>query len=275
LTEEVNIRNRRLAELEAALAAAGAKAPPPQVSDLEAALASLRAELALADSRSSAAQATAQNQLKNQLQEMETLRAALIAEQEQRRKEALAAQERENRLLAALAATRQDLERLQVATEIDETRLRELVETERRINQSLEGLIARKSVDVERSGTRLVLKLSSEILFDTGSADLKGNGLPLLADVGSILKDSLAGMQIQIGGHTDNIAFSGGRRYRNNWELSAARAASVVGFFEKNSGIDPDKLSAVGFGEYRPAADNQTKEGRARNRRIEIILLPR
>ncbi len=77
---------------------------------------------------------------------------------------------------------------------------------------------------------------------------------------------------IRIGGHTDNVPMHSDI-YPSNWELSTARAASVVRLFVKDSHIQPDKLVAVGYGEYRPVADNATAKGREKNRRIDIIVL--
>ena len=77
---------------------------------------------------------------------------------------------------------------------------------------------------------------------------------------------------IRIEGHTDNVPMNS-EEYRSNWDLSAARAANVVRLFTTKSNLAPEKLIAVGYGEYRPVEDNSTEEGRAKNRRIDIIVL--
>ncbi|MDR1208832.1 MAG: OmpA family protein [Clostridiales bacterium] len=116
----------------------------------------------------------------------------------------------------------------------------------------------------------LVISLSDSILFDAASAEVKRDYIVTLLKIGEIIKplDSY----IRVEGHTDNAPIST-LRYPSNWELSGARAASVVKLFIGSSGINPDRLSVVGYGESRPVADNASNEGRARNRRVDIILL--
>jgi len=97
----------------------------------------------------------------------------------------------------------------------------------------------------------------------------------VLNRVGEVLK-GLVDKAIVIEGHTDDVRISGdlAKRFPTNWELSTARATSVVRYLQEAAGIPPDRLSAVGFGPYRPVGPNDTSEGRARNRRIEIKLVP-
>ncbi|MGC8867315.1 MAG: OmpA/MotB family protein, partial [Elusimicrobiales bacterium] len=107
------------------------------------------------------------------------------------------------------------------------------------------------------------------ILFDSGSAVLKSQAQNILLPVINELKK--LPNDIVIEGHTDNVPIKGGR-YATNFELSMARAYSVIEFMRKN-GIDPRRLSGIGYGEWRPIADNSTPEGRSKNRRIEITLI--
>ena len=109
----------------------------------------------------------------------------------------------------------------------------------------------------------------------SGSPNIKPEGLDVLKNIGTILKERMGQLDILIGGHTDNIPVSVGEGLADNWGLSAARAVNVVRFFEKEVGIDPSRVAAVGYGEHRPVGDNATRAGRAQNRRIEIVLLPR
>ncbi|MCH9673999.1 MAG: OmpA family protein, partial [Gammaproteobacteria bacterium] len=118
--------------------------------------------------------------------------------------------------------------------------------------------------------------LSDRILFDSGSADIKPAGLNILRRVGEVLKSRIGDLEVQVGGHTDNVPIRNrAGALGTNWGLSSARAVNVVRFFETELGINPLLLSAVGYSEHRPIADNATGAGRARNRRIEIVLLPR
>jgi chemotaxis protein MotB len=117
-----------------------------------------------------------------------------------------------------------------------------------------------------------VIKLTSEILFDSGSAEIKPAGQKVL----SIIADSLnayPGRAISVEGHTDNVPVLNKDRYESNWELSAARALAAVKFFQQSNQVDPTRLRVVGHGEYHPVSSNETAEGRKLNRRIEIRLL--
>ena len=122
---------------------------------------------------------------------------------------------------------------------------------------------------------------SSEVLFQPGSATLSPAGETEIAKVGAILQ-RVAGeipdtinWVIRVDGHTDNIPLSGGGAFANNWELSQARALSVVLFMIDSEGIAPDRLAANGFGEYQPVNTADSDVARAQNRRIEIKLTER
>jgi chemotaxis protein MotB len=135
--------------------------------------------------------------------------------------------------------------------------------------------IAEGQVTISELKGKLTVNMVDAILFDTGKAEVKQDGLEVLNKVISILKDETE-KAIRIEGHTDDVPISGNlaKRFPTNWELSAARAINVTRFLQKQ-GIDPEVLSAVAYGEYKPISDNETPEGRAMNRRIEIILVPR
>jgi chemotaxis protein MotB len=135
--------------------------------------------------------------------------------------------------------------------------------------------IAEGQVTISELKGKLTVNMVDAILFDTGKAEVKQDGLEVLNKVISILKEETE-KAIRIEGHTDNVPISGNlaKRFPTNWELSAARAINVTRFLQKQ-GIDPEVLSAVAYGEYKPISDNETPEGRAMNRRIEIILIPR
>lgn len=116
----------------------------------------------------------------------------------------------------------------------------------------------------------LVISLNNAILFESGSAEVKVNNQDALLKIADTV-DRLNNY-IRIEGHTDNIPISTSA-FPSNWELSTARAASVVRLFINVCNISPEKVVAVGYGEHRPIADNATEEGRAKNRRIDIIVL--
>jgi chemotaxis protein MotB len=135
-----------------------------------------------------------------------------------------------------------------------------------------------------REGVRVVgdrFVFSSEVLFNPGSADLAPEGRAQIAGVVRTLDDVRQKIPaeidwiIRVDGHTDNVPLSGGGAFADNWELSQARALSVVRFMQDELGFPPDRMAATGFGEYRPVAEGDTPEARALNRRIELKLTER
>jgi chemotaxis protein MotB len=149
------------------------------------------------------------------------------------------------------------------------------------VNKTYEKLLAEMEGEIEQGQIaitelqgKLTVDVLDKILFDSGQAEVKPEGLAVLKRVVEILM-TVTDRMIRIEGHTDNIPVMRVReRYPTNWELSAARALNVTRYLEKE-GIDPSILSAAAFGEYQPVAENDTPEGRAKNRRIAIILLPK
>lgn len=124
---------------------------------------------------------------------------------------------------------------------------------------------------VEVRKGRMIVKMSDKILFDPGKDGLKKDGQTALMEVTQILT-GIPNRSFQIAGHTDNIPIKSAK-FKSNWELSTARAVNVVKFMV-DSGMDPNRVSAAGYGPYDPVDDNTREEGRALNRRIEITLMP-
>ncbi len=129
-----------------------------------------------------------------------------------------------------------------------------------------------KDIRLIEGSKELKIVISNPILFDIGKGDLKKQALPVLNKLAELFKDNDS--LIRIEGHTDNMPIST-ERYPSNWELSAARAINVIKFFIKNSGIAPYRLEALGQGEFRPTATNETAKGRSQNRRVEIKIIER
>jgi chemotaxis protein MotB len=156
-----------------------------------------------------------------------------------------------------------------------EDKLREVSSTYEQLLDKMKNEIAQGQVTISELKGKLTVNLVEAILFDSGRAEVKPGGLVVLGKVIEILR-TVKDKAVRIEGHTDNVAItpSLAQRYPTNWELSAARAINVARYLQKQS-IDPTNLSAAGFGEYKPVADNSTPEGRAKNRRIEIVLVPR
>ena len=131
--------------------------------------------------------------------------------------------------------------------------------------------VAAGQIEIEQLREGLRLNLPQEILFPSGSASLARDGISVLNKVAARL-ETLPN-PVEVRGHTDDVAVRSSGRFRSNWELAAARSASVVGLFV-DSGIAPERLSVVSRAQFEPVASNDTPEGRARNRRIEIRLRP-
>jgi chemotaxis protein MotB len=121
---------------------------------------------------------------------------------------------------------------------------------------------------------RVVLQLHNDVLFDTGEAEVKPDARPAIGEIAAALR-SVGGRRFQVAGHTDStpITTEIKKTFATNWELSTARAISVVKLLV-NAGVDPGVLSAAGYGPYDPLASNATPDGQAKNRRIEITLMP-
>lgn len=112
--------------------------------------------------------------------------------------------------------------------------------------------------------------LSPSFFFDSGRADIRPEGYPVLDQLAEVLRN--IDNEILVSGHTDNVPINT-PLFKSNWELSTARATTVVRYFTETLGLDPVKFTATGNGEHRPLADNSTAEGRQRNRRIEIMIM--
>lgn len=169
-------------------------------------------------------------------------------------------------------------EKLQATTqELDQLRkLREEAEKEaaqfKALAERLKSMVDSGKLSVEMRNGRINLKLPDNVLFPSGSRRLKKQGRAALKEVAQVLKD-VEGREFLIAGHTDNVPVKRGGSFKNNWELSTARAVTVVGLLTKE-GVPPEQLAAAGFGEFDPIAANDTRENKAKNRRLEIVLLP-
>jgi chemotaxis protein MotB len=134
--------------------------------------------------------------------------------------------------------------------------------------------IADKQVRLEMQDKGLVLTVVGDLLFDSGKAIIRREAYPVLNKVGLFLKENVPRLNVGIEGHTDNqpIQHSG---WKSNWELSTARALSVLHYLVNEENISPKRLSAIGYGEYRSVASNDDRQGRQLNRRVEIVIMPK
>jgi chemotaxis protein MotB len=148
------------------------------------------------------------------------------------------------------------------------------VQTHQSLEDEMRAALESKDVTISQLQGKLTVNILDRILFDSGEADLKPTGESVLRKVAAILTEHPK-LQIHVIGHTDNVPIrpSARSRFPSNWELSTARATAAVRFLTEKAGVDPRRLGAVGYGEFRPIADNASAEGRARNRRIAITIL--
>ncbi len=151
--------------------------------------------------------------------------------------------------------------------------LSQLERAKKELETRLSKEIAAKEVKVEMLEKGLVITFVEEVLFDSGKAALREDSLQKLDKVSGVLQTTVADLNIGVEGHTDNqpIKYSS---WKSNWELSSARALSVLHELEDKGGVKPERLAAIGYGEYRAVASNDTSEGRQKNRRVEIVILP-
>ena len=132
-------------------------------------------------------------------------------------------------------------------------------------------MIAAGRLRVRIVRNRMVIELSDNILFDSGRAELKHESVDALSQIVHVL-NSIENREFQVAGHTDNIPMRSSR-FAGNWELSATRAVNVARFMIEE-GVAPERISAAGYADTMPTTSNATAEGRAMNRRIEIVLMP-
>ena len=172
------------------------------------------------------------------------------------------------KLAADMQATEAELLKLRKQREAAEKRLQAF----RDLTAKFKSLVDTGKLKVAFRQGQMVLELPSGVLFSSGQAKLSSGGEAALSEVLNILKD-FTGRRFLIAGHTDTIPVKS-RKFKNNWLLSTARAVSVVLYMTDKAGFPAKNLAAAGYGEFAPVADNATPEGRAKNRRIEIILVP-
>jgi chemotaxis protein MotB len=148
------------------------------------------------------------------------------------------------------------------------------VQSHRSLEDEMRAALESKDVTISQLQGKLTVNILDRVLFDSGEAELKPDGEGILRKVAAFLGQHPT-LKVHVIGHTDNVPIRTGARSRfaTNWDLSAARAIAAVRFLSEKAGLDPRRLGAVGYGEFRPVADNATPEGRARNRRIAITIL--
>lgn len=140
----------------------------------------------------------------------------------------------------------------------------------RSLEDEMRSDLQSKDVTISKLQGKLTVNILDRVMFNSGEASVKPEGQAVLRQIAQILA-AHPELKIHVVGHTDNVPIHG--RFASNWELSTARALAAVHFLTEQAGVDPRRVGAVGYGEFRPIADNATEEGRAKNRRIAITIL--
>jgi chemotaxis protein MotB len=141
----------------------------------------------------------------------------------------------------------------------------------KRLEDEMRADLESRDVTISKLQGKLTVSIVDRVMFDSGEAVLKPDGESVLRKVADLLA-AHPELKIHVIGHTDNVPIR--NRFSSNWELSTARALAAVHFLTEQAGVAPDRVGALGYGEHRPIGDNSTSEGRARNRRIAITILP-
>ena len=158
-----------------------------------------------------------------------------------------------------------ELERLAQLREQEKSQFEEM---KRELQKKLKGQV---SLDIDERG--LVITLADNILFDSGKARVKEDAYPVLNKIITVIDDKAPDKNIGIEGHTDNVPIMHSS-WKSNRELSTARANNVYHYLVDEGGLSPSRLTTIGYSEFKPVATNDTAEGRAKNRRVEIVILP-
>jgi chemotaxis protein MotB len=201
---------------------------------------------------------------KQQKTELEKTR----AEVEAIRKNAEETNAQAERLLKGLEESKERIETLMKEKD-------EVTQAQKSLESQMRSALESKEVTISELQGRLTVNILDRILFDSGEAVLKPDGQAVLDKIAQILGE-FPKRQVQVVGHTDNVPIRWNPKnpFQTNWELSAGRAIAAVRYLTEKANVDPHRLSAVGYGEFHPIADNSTAEGRAKNRRIAIVIAP-
>ncbi len=194
----------------------------------------------------------------------------LLAELEEKGKALRAEQQRLEKLQRDLAARSSRIDELESLIAAKDAKMNALKTAVSNALTNFEG----KGLTVEQRDGKVYVSMENKLLFSSGSWAVNSEGRKAVQQLGQVLAQN-ADIAVLIEGHTDNVPYGGTGQLTDNWDLSTKRATSIVQILRENSNIDPSNLTAAGRGEFAPIASNQTTEGKAKNRRIEVILTPK
>ncbi len=196
----------------------------------------------------------------------------LLAQLEAKEKAMAAEQARLNKLKADLDASSKRLSELEAYIAAKDASMKKLKETLLKSLKAFDG----KGLTVYEKDGKVYVSMENKLLFQTGSWAVNGEGKTAVVEVGKVLAQN-PDLSVLIEGHTDDDKITGnlGGGIESNWDLSTKRATAIVNILSENKGINKQNLTAAGRGEFAPIMSNDTPEGKAKNRRIEIILTPK
>lgn len=194
----------------------------------------------------------------------------LLAQLEAKEQALAAESERLNTLKKELEKRSQRVAELESIISKKDATMRQLKDAISKALTNFEG----KGLTVEQRDGKVYVSMENKLLFQSGSWSVGSEGKKAVQQLGSVLADN-PDIAILIEGHTDNVPFKGNAQLSGNWDLSTKRATAIVNILRQNTAINPENLTAAGRGEYAPVASNDTVEGKAKNRRIEVILTPK
>lgn len=155
-----------------------------------------------------------------------------------------------------------------------EQQLSDLEKARLELEEALKKEIGEYKAKLQMTERGLVITFISEIFFDSGKADIRLDGKPSLQKVAEVLNKEVIGSNVAVEGHTDNDPIRHSN-WQSNWELSSARALAVLHYLVDDGKVSPKRLSANGYGEYHPVAANDAPQNKQKNRRVEIVILPK
>ena len=194
----------------------------------------------------------------------------LLAELDEKETALLAEKERLEQLEEDLAARSQRVDELEGVIAAKDAKMNALKNSLSKALTNFEG----KGLTVEQRDGKVYVSMENKLLFSSGSWAVGAEGREAVEQLGTVLAEN-PDIAVLIEGHTDNVPYNGSGALKDNWDLSTKRATAIVHILQENNGIDPENLTAAGRGEFSPIASNASPEGKAKNRRIEVILTPK
>ncbi len=146
----------------------------------------------------------------------------------------------------------------------------DVIRLEKEFRKTIDTLNTKEDIEVRRDERGVIISLGDQVLFEAGQAIIKEAAIPTLTAIASIIQKLPNNVTVE--GHTDNVPMSSSK-YASNWELSTARATSVLNYLLKNYNLSPARFSAAGYAEFKPIAPNTIPSGRAKNRRVDIVVI--